>query len=145
MNREIKFRAFDKTNGKIFPLHDLRMKAKEAVIDTIRDDGAPSFKYIDFKEVEIMQFIGLLDKNGNEIYEDDIVKDRFGRIMKVGYWNYRLCFIAISETNFHHADFYDCFMRSERTYDENFKPVKTEVEIIGNIYENKDLLLKYVQ
>lgn len=83
----------------------------------------------------IGQFTGLHDKNGKEIYEGDIVKDEFGRIMKIEYWNHRLCFVAISKTNFHHADFYDWVYRDIST-----DLLKTEIEVIGNIYENSELL-----
>ncbi len=127
---EIKFRAWETNKGlgskmsMPFTLTDLHNKGLGVFGDT----------YI------FMQFTGLYDKHNNPIYEGDIVKDRFNRIMKIGVWNYRMCFIAITETNFHHADFYDWILREDKSDDETFPPVRLMVEIIGNEFENPELL-----
>jgi uncharacterized phage protein (TIGR01671 family) len=83
------------------------------------------------------QFTGLQDKAGRDIYEGDVVKDRFGRIMQVQWWNFRLCWVAISETNFHHADLYDWV---DFDYEKEEKSSIARVEVIGNVYENPELL-----
>ena len=66
-----------------------------------------------------MQFTGLHDKNGKEIYEGDIIafRNEKGEITLKGeiYWESR------------NAKFSD------------FSP-KNQVEVIGNIYENPELL-----
>lgn len=77
------------------------------------------------------QFTGLYDKNGKEVFEGDIVKDDYKRIMKIGEWRYKPCFIAVSETNFHHADFFEWLIGDTNIL---------ECEIIGNIHENPELL-----
>ena len=89
--------------------------------------------YANFQDVEIMQSTGLFDKNGVEIFEGDIVIDTVGpQIKMVVKW----------------ID--DCAaFRTIGTYEgENFvgyvghetKFGKNTCQVIGNIYENKELL-----
>ena len=108
----IKFRAFD--DGKmIYPTGALS-KLKR-FIRIIREDAI------------IMQFTGLLDKNGKEIYEGDI--NQYGYIIK--YWEEKALFGEYGTRN---GIDYDILM----SY-----PIDSKSQIIkGNIYENRELLEK---
>ena len=114
------------------------------------DIGLQEMIYLDFKNIfeldsqlvgeyydggYLMQFTGLLDKNGKEIWEWDIVSDGyyrnvivFGKIGYDGSWN--------GLSGFSYKDYYqeEGFMQLE--YGD--KPNK--IEVLGNIYENKELL-----
>ncbi len=61
MNREIKFRAWDKWNNKMIQPHDG---------DFIRWHSMSNWRDC----LDVMQYTGLKDKNDNEIYEGDIIK-----------------------------------------------------------------------
>ena len=76
--------------------------------------------------IHVMQFTGLLDKNGKEIYEGDIVADR----------SHTDLIFAIEYDN-EHAGYY----MPEAFEEECRWPIsEVELEIIGNIYESPELL-----
>lgn len=77
-------------------------------------------------DFEVMQFTGLLDKNDKEIYESDVLKHRLGNL--VVYWHDKLLKFVV-DIPIIGGDTAPCDLF--QFYD---------LECIGNIYENPELL-----
>ena len=104
--REIKFRAWDELNGNMIYQYSLSM---------------PNYEILERYEV-VMQYTGLKDKNGKEIYEGDMVS-----------LDDIVCPITFED---------GCFMMI--TNRQQGKSVVAQdrlkrFEVIGNIYENPEL------
>nr|WP_257148753.1 YopX family protein [Bacillus cereus] len=84
----------------------------------------------EFNEVELMQYTGLLDKNGKEIYEGDVVDTIYDGKLFTGVVVYDKSELDFKATN------------GKENYGSNFQylPCCEEVEVIGNLYENPELL-----
>jgi len=76
------------------------------------------------KDVIWCQFTGLRDRHGKEIFEGDILKTSDGTLCYLEYCEAAYELITISHDNYY------C-----RLY-----AAHPEIEVIGNIYENEDLL-----
>ena len=105
--RPIKFRAWDKTEKKMFDWN------------WMQDHNLYYFGGHSRKDCEIMQFTGLKDKNGKEIYEGDIVKSPGGGIYE--YYFDKGAFLA-------------------KEHKISTLGYETEFEVIGNIYSDPHLL-----
>jgi uncharacterized phage protein (TIGR01671 family) len=123
MNREIKFRAWDtKDNEMYFP--QVLAFGLDLKIKPLRNckDGNNAYKHH-----ELMQFTGLQDKNGKDIYEGDIVKHS-GIICKVVYGKKGACF-SLFDVRLGETDLYVITDLSAQY-----------MEVIGNEFENPELL-----
>lgn len=76
MKREIKFRAYSSHNHKMYPVSNIEWDIDGRIWVTA-DDGKNGIELID-EEAHLMQYAGLHDKNGREIYEGDLFEHRFG-------------------------------------------------------------------
>lgn len=94
------------------------------------DDPSTGFDVYFFDEVEFINGTGIKDKNGKEIEHGDILKTEFAGILPIKFHNV-YGFYAVKEN--------DKYWFAEETEDE-VNGTLSKTEVIGNIYENKDLL-----
>jgi uncharacterized phage protein (TIGR01671 family) len=107
----------------------------QLTIIRISDDGFDHYEEFEVKPETVGQFTGLTDKNGNEIFEGDIVKEWSS------HWKTPLkTEINIYEVVCEYLGSLHLIRKTE--YGENSTPLyrRSVVEVIGNIYDNKELL-----
>lgn len=81
----------------------------------------------DFDDIELMQYTGLFDVNGNQYCQDDLVK-----------WNGEVYRLMLGTYGFELDGFY--YQKQYDPYDFFSEGAYLEGEVIGNIYENPELL-----
>ncbi|MFU0844533.1 MAG: YopX domain-containing protein [Lacticaseibacillus casei] len=136
MKREIKFRAYSSHNHKMYPVSDIEWDIDGRIWVTA-DDGKNGIELID-EEAHLMPYTGLHDKNGREIYESDILKvtgeDGESYVATVKWFgdeDYPAFDLgSIPETSFYGAN----------TLATIFQSGVETCEVIGNIFENPELL-----
>lgn len=129
-NREIKFRAWDVDNKEMSHIQD-----DEIYVDGNGDLIHPA-RYI------LMQYTGVRDKNGKEIYEGDILQHKMHYPVDFQDRNPHLRYDYIGTG----VEWEDGFWFIDRRNPKNetllTRSRASEWEVIGNIYENPDLLIK---
>lgn len=115
MNREIKFRAWEKNLKEM-------ILVEEIDFNSLMINQSTAWRFID--EVELMQYTGLKDKNGTEIYEGDIVLDKLNN--------------EYGEVVFDEGCFLVLWQEGQNTVYQATR--EFYIEVVGNVYENKNLL-----
>lgn len=87
-----------------------------------------------YRDYELMQYTGLKDKNGVEIYEGDIVEIQQPTSYERGDISFREGAFAFTSREYPNGERAIVFLHSVH-YQNNWK-----VEVIGNIYENPELV-----
>ena len=127
-----KFRAWDKELQTMLDVSLIDFK-KGVLVGEHWKFGETNF--MSFDEIELMQSTGLHDKNGKEIFEGDIISD--GHMSRDIRHHQTLGFYTI-DGNGVEGFFGDT--ASLEDFEEVSKYMSENIEIIGNAYENKELL-----
>jgi uncharacterized phage protein (TIGR01671 family) len=171
--REIKFRAWHKNLNYMSPVGSIGLETdKTALIyfPVQNNDGDIDWDaaLVDIAELELMQYTGVKDKNGKEIYEGDIISYKYYRTAKR--WWSSLEEIPIIEAEveaqkndissqksivifedgifrlkdvlaltFKHVSKNEKYERKESSH-ANIETKSWDFEVIGNIHENPELL-----
>ncbi len=129
MNREIKFRAWDKYNKKMHYQPEVNFHFFDDEFTCVLNEHDQVV--VQPESVVVMQYTGLKDKNGKEIYENDIVCWTFNDKLK-------------SQIVFHEGCFGHLNLTGINKEHSEFIPInKTRAEymiVCGNIYQNPELL-----
>lgn len=126
--REIKLRVWDKTRKMMFEAVAYYPTLKSVDVIYKYKDGVSNKVNLYGDTFELMQYTGLKDKNGREIYEGDIIKHCMGGSLQ----DYP------SEVIWNDDGGWSPWLEYCR---DSYTRV-SEPEVIGNIYENPELLNK---
>jgi uncharacterized phage protein (TIGR01671 family) len=128
VTRNIKFRAWDKEGKKYFMECCWLSFCPNGIRFMWTDNETDNMMVTELKDYELLQYIGLHDKNHKEIYEGDIFKQQwegkeiigeivYGDMARFWLKPYEYCYIG---------------------------EIRLTGEVIGNIFENSRLLTKGV-
>ncbi|MFE8095838.1 YopX family protein [Bacillus toyonensis] len=127
--REIKFRYFDTKRQEFITDYDVYFIDSNCILAGDLDNPP----VVDItKNVVVSQYTGLKDSKGNEIYEGDILKGPTlyeipeNHSTTYSYW----------DVTYKNASFY----LGDSTIEEDIDWILEECEVVGNIYENQELL-----
>ena len=140
MQREIKFRCWDGNRMVLVGVLDLGTDTAWETYDWYDQEGTGRTNFGVNEVGKLMQFTGLKDKNGKEIYEGDVVKIHNLRITwkrNEPEFDWRVVGIKWN----HYLWQFNNSVLSQPLSDYDTRTLEPfSIEIIGNIYENPDLL-----
>lgn len=122
-----KFRAWSKDKEILAEVVSIDFWSENTVTEYFRER--------DFDDIVLMRSTGLFDKNGKEIFEGDIITDGF-KIREIKNHQTLGFYMLDEERN----ENFLSDTASIEDFEEDAKIVSEILEIIGNVYENPELL-----
>ena len=147
-----KFRAYD--SGSLTRMYQPdEMMVGDGNIWIIDEDSCDN-EWIVNNDLHLMQSTGLYDKNGKEIFEGDILKfnDEWEDYCQEGYVdgfsegiNYvligsEMTYFIFEKTKYPDSSLFYYVNEEYLTFQEVMEDDELEFEVVGNIYENPELL-----
>jgi uncharacterized phage protein (TIGR01671 family) len=129
--RELKFRAWvPACDGGMCMDHDVYVSGDGMPYDLATDDtpGCPNIEIESHPEYIVMQFTGLKDRNGKEIYEGDVLAHE-GVVKQI-----------IGRVEFEEGEYWVIPMTHTQPFAMRLRQEARFREVIGNIHENPELL-----
>lgn len=138
MNREILFRAKRKDNGEWVEgyyvphivegkiVHHFILTGESDLVETEDDELILKFYWEEIDPDTLCQYTGLTDKNGQKIWENDIVRNEEGDIGVVQWFEEHAAFMIWNKTKN-----CVCYL-AENDF--------SKIEIVGNEFDNPELL-----
>ena len=121
-------KVYVKSLDRVFEVESIRFETK---LVELYDEAASRYRYCDFNEVEFIYGTSFIDKYGKEIEHGDILKTEFEEVFSIKFNNV-YGFYAIKD------DVRRYFAEEDLEYE--LRETLSKTEVIGNIYENKNLL-----
>ena len=131
--REIKFRAWDKKLKRMCDVIYLDFSAKEIIV--YHSDEEERSNWLKLDRFVLLQYTGLKDKNDKEIYEGDVVKAKVAG-------PYASDAKIKMEGEIIYYEPFACFEVKTKECGQPTMSIFDNFEIIGNKYENPELLKK---
>lgn len=116
----VKFRVWDIDEKKMYShsqLHNSELIAALYATENIKGKG----------HIKIMQYVGVNDRKGIEIYEGDIIRNHTAALWVISFKNGSFIGTWNNSGHEHTMQLYD-------------NPISKEDWIVGNIYQNSELL-----
>ena len=120
-------KVYVKYLNKVLEVESINFDTK---VVAVYDEDEHIYCYCDFDEVEFIYGTGIKDKNGKEIEHGDILKTDFEDIFTIKFHSV-YGFYAVNEDE-------KCWFADG--IEDGIEGILPKYEVIGNIYENKELL-----